>query len=341
MTTSFDPSIDNHKRNRMFWDITALVGGIVLLVFSADKFVEGAAVTARHFGLPPLLIGILVIGFGSSMPEMVISALSSLQGNPGLALGNAFGSNITNIALILGVTAIISPITAGSGVISRELPFLILVTAILSLLFYEDGVLGYAEGWILIGTFVFMMSWSIYTGLQTTGDQFGEIVDHELQEQAVSLTRAIIYLVLGLIMLVISSRIMVWGGVEIATRLGISDLIIGLTIVAVGTSLPELASAIVAVRKNEHDLALGNVIGSNLFNSTIVIGIAGTLHPTTIEPGILSRDIPVLMMMTLVLFLMCYQFRGEGPGRINRWEGFLLLGGYVSYNSILAVTAVS
>ncbi|MCH7743265.1 MAG: calcium/sodium antiporter [Proteobacteria bacterium] len=318
----------------------ALIVGIILLVFSADKFVDGAAVTAKHFGLPPLLIGMLVIGFGSSVPEMIISGLSAIQGNPSLALGNALGSNITNIALILGVTAIISPIVVGSTVLRRELPLLMLVTAFTALLFYYDGELDRTDGVLLILMFLLVMGWTIYAGLKTKNDHFGEMVEQELRD-TIPIKQAVMYLVFGLIMLVISSRIMVWGGVEIATRLGISDLIIGLTIVAIGTSLPELASCISAVRKNEHDLALGNVIGSNIFNTSIVIGIAGTISPTMLEPDILTRDVPVLIILTMVLFMACYGFRTNGPGRINRWEGILLVFGYVGYNIVLALTAAS
>jgi cation:H+ antiporter len=324
----------------MFWPGIALVVGILLLVFSADKFVDGAAVTAKYFGLPPLLIGILVIGFGSSMPEMVISTISANQGNPGLALGNALGSNISNIALILGVTAIISPVVTGSTVLHRELPFLMLVTAIMALLFYYDGVLNRIDAVLLCVTFLFVMGWSVYAGITTQDDQFGEMVELELQE-SISIQKALTYLVLGLIFLVISSRIMVWGGVEIATKLGISDLIIGLTIVAIGTSLPELASSIAAVRKNEHDLALGNVIGSNMFNTSVVISITGFLSPTPLEPELLNRDLPVVIALTIILFMMCYGFRSEGAGRINRWEGVLLVLAYTGYIGALIFGAVS
>ena len=288
----------------MFWPLLALAGGIVLLVYCADKFVEGAAATAKRLGWPPLLIGMLVIGFGSSMPEMVISALSSLQGNPGLALGNAFGSNITNIALILGVTALINPISVGSSVLRRELPFLAGLTALLAILLYQDAQLDRTDGFILIAAFLVLMSWSIYAGLKTEKDHLGEMVAQELSAP-LDMKVAIRYTVVGLIFLVISSRILVWGGVEIAKMFGISDLIIGLTIVAVGTSLPELASSIAAVRKNEHDLALGNVIGSNMFNTTMVLGIAGTIAPSTLEAAVLFRDIPVMALLTLALFVMC------------------------------------
>jgi cation:H+ antiporter len=325
----------------MIWASSALIGGIILLIFSADKFVDGAAVTAKYFGLPPLLIGILVIGFGSSMPEIVIASIAAAQGKSGLALGNAFGSNITNIALILGVTTIISPIVVVSTVLRRELPYLILVTAIMSALFYYDQTLNRIDGLVLIGVFLCLMGWSIYTGLHTEHDNFGDLVELELSE-SIPIKRAVIYLVFGLIALVISSRIMVWGGVEIAQELGISDLIIGLTVVAIGTSLPELASCIAAVRKNEHDLALGNVIGSNLFNTSIVVGTTGVISQATLDPDILTRDIPVVAILTIILFLMCYGFRSKGiGGRINRWEGVLLLCLYVGYNISLFLTATA
>jgi len=318
----------------------ALATGIVILVFSADKFVEGAAVVAKRLGLPPLLIGMLVIGFGSSAPEMVISALASYQGNPNLALGNAFGSNITNIALILGITALISPISVESSVLQRELPFLAVITAIAAGLLYIDSNLSRSDGIILIGLFSIIMGWSIIAGMKGSQDHLADIVEQEFSEP-MSMKKALVFLVGGLIFLVLSSRLLVWGGVEIAQALGISDLIIGLTIVAVGTSLPELASCIAAVRKNEHDLALGNVIGSNLFNTSIVVGISGMIAPTVVEPGLLTRDLPVLGILTAALFIMAYSFKGPGTGRINRFEAGLLLLAYVAYNTSLAITAIS
>ncbi len=322
----------------MLLAILAIIVGLLFLVISADRFVEGAAVTSKHLGLPPLLIGMLVIGFGSSVPEMVISFLASYNGNPSLALGNAFGSNITNIALILGLTAIISPIAVGSTVIRRELPLLVLVTVLTGGLLYSDGFLSRTDGLILTSVFLATVAWTIYQGVIASSDHLAEVVEQEMQE-LMPLGRAVVLLTVGLAVLVISSRILVWGGVEVALRLGISDLIIGLTIVALGTSLPELASSITAVRKNEHELALGNVIGSNLFNITIVIGITGTVAPLTVDSQILSRDIPVLAVMTIALFIMCYGFRGSG--RINRYEGAALLLGYVGYNGVLLLGAMT
>jgi len=320
--------------------IAAVIIGIVLLVFSADKFVDGAAAAAKRAGLPPLLIGMLVIGFGSSMPEMVISGLSASQGNSGLALGNAFGSNITNIALILGLTAAISPIRVESSILRRELPLLAFVTLTAAALLYVDGALNRTDGWLLIGLFVVIMAWSIHAGVNNKTDHLAVMVEQELQVP-MSMPRAITYVVFGLILLVISSQILVWGGVEIARALGISDLIIGLTVVAVGTSLPELAASIAAVRKNEHDLALGNIIGSNLFNTSIVIGITGTIGPTILEPGILSRDLPVLGILTAALFLMGYAFRERTAGIISRLEGVLLLIAYLIYNAGLVLAVIN
>jgi len=320
--------------------IAAVIIGIVLLVFSADKFVDGAAAAAKRAGLPPLLIGMLVIGFGSSMPEMVISGLSASQGNSGLALGNAFGSNITNIALILGLTAAISPIRVESSILRRELPLLAFVTLTAAALLYVDGALSRTDGWLLIGLFVVIMAWSIHAGVNNKTDHLAVMVEQELQAP-MSMARAITYVVFGLILLVISSQILVWGGVEIARALGISDLIIGLTVVAVGTSLPELAASITAVRKNEHDLALGNIIGSNLFNTSIVIGITGTIGPTILEPGILSRDLPVLGILTAALFLMGYAFRERTAGIISRLEGVLLLIAYLIYNAGLVLAVIN
>jgi cation:H+ antiporter len=309
--------------------------GLALLLWSADRFVEGAAVTSRHLGMPPLLIGMVVVGFGTSAPEMVVSALAAWQGNPGLALGNAFGSNITNIALILGLTAVISPIAVQSGVLRKELPILTAVTAFAILMLW-DGDVSRADAWVFLGVFAALVSWTIWQGLRDRSDTFGGEVAQELDATRMPLSRAGIWLVVGLVFLIISSRMLVWGSVEIAHALGVSDLIIGLTIVAVGTSLPELASSVIAARKGEHDLALGNIIGSNLFNTLAVVGIAGAIHPMLVPPEVIWRDMAVMGALTLSLFVIGYGFRG--PGRINRVEGLLLLACYVGYTAYLIST---
>lgn len=316
----------------------AVLAGLALLVWSADRFVDGAAVTARHFGMPPLLIGMIIVGFGTSAPEMVVSALASLEGKPGIALGNAYGSNITNIALILGVTALISPIAVHSQVLRKELPILAAVTA-LAAWQLVDGHISRVDAFVLLGVFAGLMTWSIRQGMRGGADALGGEMEQELSADAMPVRRAVVWLVAGLALLIVSSRILVWGAVEIAHGFGVSDLVIGLTVIAVGTSLPELASSIIAARKGEHDIALGNILGSNLFNTLAVVGIAGVIHPLAPEPEVLSRDILVMAALTLSLFVMCYGFRG--PGRIDRLRGSVLLACYVGYTVYLVSTVIA
>ena len=310
----------------------ALIAGLALLVWSADKFVDGAAATARYAGMPPLLIGMVIIGFGTSAPEMVVSALASMQGNPGLALGNAYGSNITNIALILGLTALISPIAVSSQVVRKEIPILLGITLLTGALLI-DGHLGRGDALILGGVFIVLLGWSIWTGIKGKGDALDEDVNVEIDSEAMPLKKAIFWLIVGLVLLVGASRLLVWGAVTIAQTFGISDLVIGLTIVAVGTSLPELASSLMAIKKKEHDLALGNVLGSNLFNTLAVVGIAAGIAPLDVDPAVLSRDWSLMMGLTLLLLVMCLGRKGQG--RINRVEGGILLCIFVAYTGWL------
>ncbi|MHB8057740.1 MAG: calcium/sodium antiporter [Desulfuromonadaceae bacterium] len=322
----------------MTLSIIALIAGLVLLVWSADRFVEGAAAAARHFNVPPLLIGMVIVGFGTSAPEMVVSAIASWQGNPGIALGNAYGSNITNIALILGLTAVISPIVVHSRVLRKELPVLLAVTGF-ALFLMRDNELSRFDGWMHLLVFSLLFGWSILQGLRERKDALGEEIEAELVEHQMPLGRALTWLTVGLVLLIASSRILVWGAVNIAHYFGVSDLIIGLTVIAVGTSLPELASSIIAIRKNEHDIALGNVIGSNLFNTLAVIGIAGTINPLAVEADIFKRDMMVMTLLTVCLFLFCYGF-GGAQGRINRLKGLLLLSAYISYTTWLVFSVL-
>lgn len=308
--------------------------GLIILVRSADIFVEGAAAIARHFGMPPLLIGMIVVGFGTSAPELSVSALSALQGNPGIALGNAYGSNITNIALILGLTALISPIAVHSQIIRKELPILFAITLfVFSLLF--DGELSHTDALLQLLVFAGLMTWMTREGMKTKTDALEIEMESELEEHAMSFSQAMIWLIAGLVLLIISSRLLVWGAVSIAHDLGVSDLIIGLTIVAIGTSLPELASSVMAARKGEHDLALGNIIGSNLFNTLAVVGLAGAIQPMSIPSEIINRDWVLMALLTLALFILGYDRSGNGNGNINRIEGSVLLLVYVAYTTYL------
>lgn len=318
----------------------SVIAGLALLVWSAGRFVDGSAAAARHFKIPPLLIGMLIVGFGTSAPEMSVSAISASQGNPDIALGNVFGSNITNIALILGIASLISPIAVHSRVLRKELPILSAVTAIAAFLF-SDGLFDRQDALVLLVMFVILTGWSLWEGISKSGVDFAEEMEQELEQHQMPLKKSLFLIAIGLVLLLASSRMLVWGAVGIAGELGVSNLVVGLTVVAVGTSLPELASSVVAARKGEHDIALGNVLGSNLFNILAVAGIAGSIHPAEIEPVIFSRDIMVMSLLTLSLFVIGYGFRGAGTGRINRIEGGLLLGSYVAYTVYLVMTTMS
>lgn len=314
----------------------AVIVGLIVLVWSADKFVDGAVGVARFCGMSTLLIGMVIVGFGTSAPEMVVSALSAVQGNPELALGNAYGSNIANIALILGVTALISPILVQRSVLKKDLPLLIGVT-ILSIVLLLDGSVSRIDGFVFLAVFFGVMGFNIWR------EKKKAVAEKEQEDEDASapmgLGKSIGLLLLGLVLLVVSSRALVWGAVEIARSLGVSDLLIGLTIVAIGTSLPELASSIAAARKGEDDLAVGNIIGSNLFNTLMVVGIAATITPMGgIEQDVLYRDMPLMALLTISLLVL--GFRRKGDGRINRVAGAVLLLVYVLYllNLILKAT---
>ena len=320
----------------MLMAIGAIIAGLVLLVWSADKFVEGAAATAKHLGMPTLLIGMVIIGFGTSAPELAVSAMAASDGNPGLALGNGYGSNITNIALIVGLTAIIAPIAVHSQVIRKELPLLLVLTLIAGAQLL-DGELSQLDGWVLLGVFAAVMGWSIYQGYQGKEDPLAGDTETEMIAHPMPLKSAIIWLVVGLVLLIVSSRILVWGAVTIAQSLGISDLIIGLTIVAIGTSLPELASALAAVKKNEHDLILGNILGSGIFNTLAVVGLAAVIEPLSVAPEVLYRDWTLMFGLTLALLVMGFGLTGWRK-LISRVDGALLLLVYVGYTGYLFST---
>ena len=321
----------------MLYDIAAILAGFLLLIWSADRFIVGAAATARNLNVSPLIIGLTIVGFGTSAPEMLVSAIASLNGNPGLAVGNAIGSNITNITLVLGTAALIMPLNVHSRILRKELP-LLLVAMLLALTLLQDDNLGRTDGLILLSMLMLLLWWM--TG-QAMRNRNTDPMDLEYSKELPSgmpMPRAIFWLLLGLVVLIGSSKLLVIGAVNIAAAFGVSDLVIGLTVVAIGTSLPELATSIAGALKNEHDIVIGNIVGSNLFNTLAVLGIPGLLSPARLDAGVLDRDIPTVFVLTIALVIMAYGFRG--PGRINRFEGSILLTGFVGYQILLYNTAI-
>jgi len=318
----------------MWTELLAIVGGFVLLAWGADRFVVGASAMAYNLKVSPLVIGLTIVGLGTSAPEMLVSALASWQGNSGLAVGNALGSNIINTGLILGFTAMVIPLNVHSSILKRELPVLLLVMVV-ALLLLLDGTLGRLDGILLLAGMVVMLIWMIRlgrtspTGADPMSAEFADEIPTTL-----SMGRAVFWLIVGGLVLLGSSRLLVWGAVSIAESMGVSDLVIGLTIVALGTSMPELAATVMSAIKGEHDIALGNVIGSNIFNLLVVLGLPGVINPAAIDTEVLTRDYPVMIGLTLALFVMAYGFRGR-PGRINRIEGTLLVLAFCAYQTLL------
>lgn len=306
--------------------ILAVLGGFALLVYGADRFVHGAAALANNLGVSPLVIGLTVVGIGTSAPEILVSAMAAWQGNPALGVGNAVGSNITNIALVLGVTAIIAPLMVRSETLQREYPLMFAVMLVAYFLLM-DGTLGLWDGIILVGGMFAVIGWMVFVGLSKEYDPLEAEFESEIP--IITTAMASLWIVIGMALLLGSSRILVWGSVNIAQAFGVSDLVIGLTIVAIGTSLPELAASIVSALRREHDIAIGNVIGSNMFNLLAVLGLPGIIHPAPIENEVLTRDFPFMIALSIAMFMMAYGFREQG--RINKIEGGLLLCGYIAY----------
>ncbi|MDO5055326.1 MAG: calcium/sodium antiporter [Pasteurella oralis] len=314
----------------------AIIVGLIILVWSADRFVDAAAALARYLGMSPLLIGILIIGFGTSMPEMVVSALSAFNSSPGIALGNAYGSNITNIALILGLTALIKPLVVHGSVIKKELPILLSVT-FLSAYFLLDMKISSLEAYSLLVIFIAYVFWTIWSSKKQRPSV--QATYEEDTKQQISFKASAFWLIAGLILLMLSSQLLVWGAIKVANYLGVSDLVIGLTVVAIGTSLPEVAASIVAARKGEVDLAVGNIIGSNLYNTLAVVGLAGAIMPIEAESKVLSRDMLMMSALTMTLFifgLIAYKKQHT----LGRFNGLFFFASYVGYTIFLVRTAL-
>ena len=321
----------------MLLDIFAILVGFAFLIWSADFFVDGASAVARNLGISPLLIGLVIVGFGTSAPEMLVAAFASSDGAPGLAIGNALGSNITNIALVLGVTAILVPLRVHSGILKRELPILMAIMLVI-LLMLMDSVLGLIDGIVLVIGLFLVMGWLGKQATKETTDPMSQEFEDELPA-TMSMTKASFMLVIGLLVLLGSSKLLVWGATNIAVALGISDLIIGLTIVAIGTSLPELAATIMSAYKKEHDIALGNIIGSNIFNMLGVLAFPAIIAPGALPEGVLERDLPWTIGLTLLLFILAYGFKSGGY--LSRFKGAIFLGCFIAYETVLYLSATA
>ncbi|HCF78621.1 MAG TPA: calcium/sodium antiporter [Glaciecola sp.] len=316
----------------MVLQIVIFLIGLAVLSWSADRFVYGASALAKNIGVSPMMIGLTIVAMGSSAPEIVVSVTASLSGSPDTAVGNAIGSNITNIALVLGITALIKPLQVSSGTLKREFP-LLFAMCLLAVYVLHDQMLTFNEGAFLIGMFFVVlagMGWlSVYV---EKGDKLADDNESEIPT-GVSTSVAVLWVLVGLVMLPLSAHFLVESAVFIAKYFGISDLVIGLTIIALGTSLPELAACIAGVLKGEDDLAMGNIIGSNIFNILAVLGMPGLIAPGLIDPAAATRDMYVMLGLTVMLLVFSFNF--VGTRRINRVEASILLASFIGYQFLL------
>ena len=321
----------------MTGNILEVIGGLVLLVWGAERFVHGAAATARNMGIAPLLIGLTVVAFATSSPEILVSIVASLRGDPGIAFGNAIGSNIVNIGLVLGCVAIIRPIELRSATLRREMPALLAVS-LLTVSLFLDSYLSRIDGIVMLTGLVIVMIWLARLGMRSApGDPIKKDFEAEIPTN-VSMRAAIIWLLIGILTLLLGAQLLVEGAVQIAVYFRVSDVVIGILLVALGTSLPELAVSLVSALKGEYGLAIGNIVGSNIFNLLAVIGIAATIAPSPMEPSVLSLHIFVMVAFTLVLFAMTYDY--DGKSELSRIEGIALLIAFIAYDSYVVLQNV-
>jgi cation:H+ antiporter len=314
----------------MLVNLLLVISGLALLIWGADRFVHGAAATARNLGVAPLMIGLTVVAFATSAPEILVSVVAALQKEPGLAFGNAIGSNIVNIGLVLGLTAMIRPIKLESATLRREMPALLAVS-LLTVSLFLDTYLSRVDGIVMLTGLVIVMLWLARLGLRSSATD-PIALDYEAEIPTdVSMPMAIVWLLVGLGTLLVGADLLVEGEIGIAKILGVSEVVIGITIVAFGTSLPELAVSLASALKNEYGLAIGNIVGSNIFNLLAVIGVAATIEPSALPPTVLSLHIFVMVAFTLVLFAMTYDY--DGKAQLSRLEGLALFIAFVAYDS--------
>ena len=313
----------------------SILGGIAFLVWGADRFVLGASALANNMGVSPLLIGLTIVGFGTSAPEMLVSAVAASHGLSGIAIGNAVGSNITNAALVLGASALVGPLAVHSKVIRRELPVLFLVSLGAYALMW-DRHLGRGDGIVLLLCLIGMVSWVVREARMEGSEVGPDALSVEMEDEIprdMSTPVALFWVIFGLAILMVSSDRLVWGATGVARHFDVPDLLIGLTVVAVGTSLPELAASVAASRRGEDDIAIGNVVGSNIFNLLGVLALPGIIAPGGFDEAVLRFDFPVMIGLTVLVFVLARGFRNER--RLTRAHGALLVGCFVAYNVYL------
>ena len=310
-----------------------IIVGLVLLIWGADRFVHGAAAAARNMGIAPLLIGLTVVAFATSAPEILVSVIASLRNEPGLAIGNAIGSNIVNIGLVLGCVAIIRPIQLRSATLRREMPALLAVT-LLTVSLFLDQYLSRVDGLVMLTGLVIVMIWLARLGLRSaTDDPIKREFEAEIPSH-VSNKAAIVWFIVGLVALLGGANLLVDGAMKVALYFRVDEVVIGIMLVALGTSLPELAVSLVSALKGEYGLAIGNIVGSNIFNLLAVIGVAATIAPIQFEPVVLSLHIFVMVAFTLALFAMTYDY--DGKSELSRIEGIALLVAFLAYDAYVA-----
>ena len=321
----------------MLGNIVEIIAGLALLIWGADRFVYGGAAIARNLGVAPLLIGLTIVAVATSAPEILVSVVASLRGEPELAIGNAIGSNSANIGLVLGAIALFRPIELTSETLRREMPALLAVS-LLTVSLFLDSYLSRIDGFVMLTGLIIVMVWLTRVGLRSSAnDPMRNDYEAEIPVN-VAMGKAAIWLAIGLGTLLFGADLLVDGAIETARHFGVSEVVIGITLVAIATSLPELAVSLVSAYKGEYGLAIGNIVGSNIFNLLAVIGIAASIQPLALPPSVLSLHIFVMVAFTLVLFAMTYEYEGEG--RVNRFEGLCLISAYFAYTGYVVVQNV-
>jgi cation:H+ antiporter len=299
----------------IFLPIVGLIIGIALLVWSADEFTDSGARIAKIFQISPLVIGLVIFGFGTSAPELLVTGVSSFEGNAGIGIGNAVGSNIFNIALVLAICVIILPIHISKTTIKREWFFQFIAVVIAGYVLF-DNFISLIDGVILASFFGLFLIYSFKTAKNTDMPKV-EIGNKKDQ------SKVWLMLIFTLIVLMLSAKLVVWSGQTLAESFGVPDLIIGLTLIALGTSLPELAVSVSSAIKKQHEMLLGNILGSNLFNTLAVLSLPGLIRPTEVDKAIMSRDYPVMLLVALLIVVLAYRRKGEY--RLGKVSGVILL----------------